>query len=103
MLLNMSGTAEEYCYSNQVTFRIATVFFVQGSSQEWPRKATSTDLSKTTLYPCFVHLGPYLIFTMSSEEERRNEENIFIGTSLWNVTVLENYLRLRVKMYLDFT
>lgn len=53
--------------------------------------------SKTALYPCIVHLGPCLIFTMSSQEERGNEKKIFMGTSLWNVTVSENYLRLHAK------
>lgn len=69
----------------------------QGRSQKWPRKPfTSTNLSKT-LSICFTHRGPFLIFTISDHGEGGNKKSVFMRTSLWNVTVFENYLRLQVK------
>lgn len=68
------------------------------SSEEWLRKTfTSAHPFQTSLSLCFVHQGPFLVFTTSSQGEGGNKKSVFMGTSLWNVTAFKNYLRFQVK------
>lgn len=98
MIPDMSDSSRGILLQSPGDFEDGDIFSAQGSSQEWPRKtSTSTHLSKIALYPCFVHLEPRLIFTISSPGGKGKKKSVFMGTSLWNVTVFENYLRLQVK------
>lgn len=71
---------------------------MQCRSQEWPRKtSTFTYLSEISLSLWFIHLGSFLLFTLASQGEGGNDRSVFKGTSLWNVAVFKNILRLHIQ------
>lgn len=92
----MTDTAEEFCFNFQGPFRIGTVLPSKGAARNGPGNLSHLPTSlKLFLYALSIKGLSWSLPYLAMEKEEI--KSIFMRTSLWNVTVFENYLGLQVK------
>lgn len=102
MLPNMSGTAEEYCYSLQVTFRIATVFLCEAAARNGPGNHPHLP---TSLKLPFIHALSIwgLVWSLPRPVKEKEEMRRMFSWELhFGMSQYLRTIKAPHKIYLDF-